>query len=111
MGWLIFAIWMVLGIVANIFISLEKNAKTDTRRKHLHRGWIICMWIGISLAGIGLLYVLGWIWYYFCCGFLVLEEPSFFWKIIWGLFSLIPLGFILGLVAICFGWDPRDKWW
>lgn len=107
MGWIIFAIWMILAIFANIFGSIEKNAETEEERKAGARGTTIIMWIGISLLGIGLLYVLGWLWYYFCCGFLVIEEPSFFWKIIWGLFSLIPLGFIIGFIAICFGWDPR----
>lgn len=111
MGWIIFAVWMLIGILVNIFVSMEKNAKTESERKTGFIGWNICMWIGIILLGIGLLYVLGWVWYYFCCGFLVMKEPSFIWKIIWGAFSLIPLGFIIGIIAICFGWNPRDKWW
>lgn len=109
MGWIIFAIWMLIAIFANIFISMEKNAETDAERKSAKRGWQTCMWIGITLLSLGILYLLGWVWYYFCCGFLVIEEPSFFWKIIWGLFSLIPLGFIIGLVAICCGWNPKDN--
>lgn len=111
MGWIIFAVWMILGIVINIFISIEKNAQSKKEKRQAKRVWSVCMWILIVLIGLGLLYLLGWIWYYFCCGFLVFEEPSFIWKIIWGLFSLVPLGFIIGLIAICFGWDPRDNWW
>ena len=110
MGWILFAVWMILGIFVNIFMSNERYAETDAERKSARRGWKTCMWIGIALLGIVLLYLLGWVWYYVCCGFLVIEEPSFFWKIIWGLFSLIPLGFILGLVAICFGWNPKNLW-
>lgn len=111
MGWVIFIVWIVLAIFANIFVSMEENAETEQEKKSGRIGWHICMWIGISALGIGLLYLLGWIWYYFCCGFLVFEEPSFFWKIIWGAFTLIPLGFIIGIIAICCGWDPKDKWW
>lgn len=108
MGWIIFAIYILLAIFANIFVSMEDNAETEEEKKVGRRGWQTCMWIGIALLVIGLLYFLGWLWYYFCCGFLVIEEPSFFWKIIWGLFSLIPLGFFLGLIAICFGWNPKN---
>lgn len=110
MGWIIFAVFMLLGILANIFVSMEDNAETEEEKKSGRRGWQTCMWIGITLLGIGLLYALGWVWYYFCCGFLVIEEPSFFWKIIWGLLSLVLLGFVAGLIAICCGWNPKDRW-
>lgn len=110
MGWIIFAVFMLLGIFANIFVLMEDNAETEEEKKAGRRGWQTCMWIGITLLGIGLLYALGWVWYYFCCGFLVIEEPSFFWKIIWGLLSLVLLGFVAGLIAICCGWDPKDRW-
>lgn len=110
MGWIIFAVYMLLAIFVNIFVSMENNAETEEEKKAGRRGWQTCMWIGITLLGIGLLYALGWVWYYFCCGFLVIEEPSFFWKIIWGLLSLVPLGFVVGLIAICCGWDPKDRW-
>ena len=110
MGWIIFAVYMLLAIFVNIFIAMEDNAETEEEKKAGRRGWQTCMWIGITLLGIGLLYALGWVWYYFCGGFLVIEEPSFFWKIIWGLFSLVPLGFVVGLIAICCGWDPKDRW-
>lgn len=110
MGWIIFAVFMLLGIFANIFVSMEDNAETEEEKKAGRRGWQTCMWIGITLLGIGLLYALGWVWYYFCCGFLVIEEPSFFWKIIWGLLSLVLLGFVAGLIAICCGWNPKDRW-
>ena len=110
MGWIIFAVYMLLAIFTNIFVAMENNAETEEEKKAGRRGWQTCMWIGITLLGIGLLYVLGWVWYYFCCGFLVIEEPSFFWKIIWGLLSLVLLGFVAGLIAICCGWDPKDRW-
>lgn len=108
MGWIIFAVYMLLAIFVNIFVSMENNAETEEEKKAGRRGWQTCMWIGITLLGIGLLYALGWVWYYFCCGFLVIEEPSFFWKIIWGLLSLVLLGFVAGFIAICCGWDPKD---
>ena len=110
MGWIIFAVYMLLGIFTNIFVSMENNAETEEEKKAGRRGWQTCMWIAITLLGIGLLYALGWVWYYFCCGFLVIEEPSFFLKIIWGLLSLVSLGFVVGLIAICCGWNPKDRW-
>lgn len=109
MGWIIFAIWMILGIVVNIFMAIDRNAPADSKeKKNAEIGWQVCMWIGIVLLGIGVLYVLGWLWYYICCGFLVMEEPNFLWKIIYGFLTLIPLGFVLGIIAIACGWDP-DK--
>lgn len=109
MGWIIFAIWMILGIMANIFLALDNNSPKESKeKKHAEIGWQVCMWIGIVLLGVGLLYGLGWLWYYFCCGFLVFEEPNFLWKIIYGLMTLIPLSVIVGLIAIAFGWNP-DK--
>lgn len=86
MGWIIFIIWMLVALLANIFIAMENNGETKKEKRAGFIGWNVCMWIGIAFLGIGLLYVLGWVWYYFCCGFLVIEEPSFIWKIIWGLF-------------------------
>ncbi len=111
MGWIIFGIWLVLAIFANLFTNLEKNAETPKEKKNAELGLKIVMWIGVILLAIVLLFVLGWIWYYICGGYLIQCEDSFFWKAVWGLATLIPLGFIIGLIAICCGWNPRDMWW
>lgn len=111
MGWIIFGVWIVLAVFANVFVALEKSAKTSRERKRMSLGVNIVMWIGIFILAIGLLLCLGWIWYYICGGYLIKCDDSFFWKAIWGLATLIPLGFIIGLIAICCGWDPKDIWW
>lgn len=108
MGWTIFAIWMVLGIAINICISVEKSSEGKTKEKAKKIG-IILMWTGVAGLSIILLYGLSWIWYYFCCGFLVFEDPSPGWKIIWMFTSLIPLALVLGIIAIFWGWDPFKK--
>lgn len=110
MGWLIFAGWLILGLFANVFLTLSKHCEPGTKEKKLaDRGRDWCLWIGLTIMIIGLLYLLGWIWYYFCSGFLIFEDQPFFDKIICGLISLIPLGFLLGFIAICCGWDPFKK--
>ena len=108
MGWIIFAIWMILGIAVHFCIAIEESSEGKLKERAKKIG-ILFMWIGVTGLSIILLYGLGWVWYYFCCGFLVFEDPSLGWKIIWGLISLIPLGVILGLIAIFGGWDPFKK--
>lgn len=109
MGWIIFTIWMALGLFTQLFISYSKNADSSKEKKQSESGIKVCMWIGISILMIMFLCGLGWLWYYFCCGFLVFDDPSLGWKIIWGVTSLFPLGFILGFIAICLGYDPFKK--
>lgn len=107
MGWIIFAVWMALGLFTHLFIMYSKSAKENSKeKKNAETGIKVCMWIGIVTLGGMLMYGLGWLWYYFCCGFLVFEDPSLGWKIIWGITSLLPLCCILGLIAILLGYDP-----
>lgn len=108
MGWIIFAIWMIFGVAVNICIAIEKSSEGKEKERATKIGMLL-MWIGIAGLSIFLLYGLYWVWFYFCCGFLVSEDPSPGWKIIWGLTSLIPLGVILGIIAILLGWDPFKK--
>ncbi|KAB4246650.1 hypothetical protein [Bacteroides uniformis] len=108
MGWIIFVIWMIIGIAINICIVIEKSSE-DKLKERTKKTGMLFMWIGVTGIIIAVLYGLCWAWYYFCCGFLVFEDPSPGWKIIWGLTSLIPLGLIVGLIAIFSGWDPFKK--
>lgn len=107
MGWIIFACWMFFGILINIFFSMEKNATSEKEKKVARICGMTCMWIVIGAILVGLLFVVGWVWYYICGGFLIECEDSFFWKAVWGLATLIPLGFIIGFIAICCGLDPK----
>lgn len=106
MGWTIFFIWLTLGFIVNIAMSTEKYAEYGSKEQKIASKVVsCCMWIGIIGLLIFILYILGWVWY-FCGGFLVFEDQPFWDKVICGLISLIPLGFFLGFIAICFGWDP-----
>lgn len=107
MGWIIFAVYMVLGIGINISIAMEKNADTARGKKIAKYVGMTFMWIALGIVLIGLLFVVGWIWYYICGGFLIECEDSFFGKAVWGLATLIFLGFILGFIAILFGYNPK----
>lgn len=106
MGWIIFVGYLFYGALTNLFIHLEKSApEGSSEKKNLSRVVNGLMCIGIISLAIFLLYCIGWIWY-FCGGFLVFEDQPFWDKVICGLISLIPLGFLFGFVMVCFGWDP-----
>ena len=109
MGWIMFFIWIFLGIVLNICLRMEK----ETPKSQKWCGMLPVTWVflitGIAGLAILLLYGLGWIWYYFCSGFLIFEDQPFWDKIICGLISLFPLSCVLGLIAIAFGWDPWKR--
>lgn len=107
MGWILFAIWMFLGVVVNIANIIKKGSPKDSIDYKVGKMTMeVCMWIGIVTLALVLLYCLGWVWYYFCGGFLVFEDQPFWDKVICGLITLIPFGFLLGIIRICCGWDP-----
>lgn len=109
MGWIIFVCYLIYGVVVNLFIHLEKNAPEGSAERKRAEIIVQClMWIGIGSLGIFFLYCLGWIWYFFCGGFLLFEDQPFWDKVVCGLISLIPFGFFIGFIMICCGWDP-DK--
>lgn len=109
MGWIIFFIWMLLGVVINIANLIKRGSQKGSLDWRVASMTIkICMWISIIGLAILLLYGLGWIWYYFCGGFLLFEDQPFWDKVICGIITLLPLGFFIGIVRICCGWNP-DK--
>lgn len=110
MGWAIFFVWIIFGVILNILGNATENAPEDSpKKKSAEKKLTICLWIAIFGLSIGILYVLGWLWYYLCGGFLILEDQPFLDKIICGLVSLILFGFIIGFIMICFGWDPDKR--
>ena len=132
MGWIIFIIYLFFGAFVNCarkhesdlideletakleIAKLESNDKKKVKdiKRRLKKASLvvnISMYIGVASLGIFLLYGIGWIWYFFCGGFLVFEDCTFWDKVVYGLISLLPLGFVIGFIAICFGWDPSKK--
>ena len=59
-------------------------------------------------GGILILAGVGFVWYWLCGGALVFEADNFGDKVLFFFLSLIPLIFIIGIIAIIFGWNPRD---
>ena len=110
MGWIIFAAYLVCGILYHIFNQVEESAPEGSAEKKIAK---IVMYCAIGIIGLGLLililYVIGWVWYFFCGGFLVFEDCPFWDKVIYGLISLVLLGFFFGFVMVCFGWDPDNR--
>ena len=110
MGWIIFAAYLICGILYHIFNQVEKSAPEGSIEKKIAK---IVMYFIMGLIGLGflvlVLYAIGWIWYFFCGGFLVFEDQPFWDKVVCGLMSLVFLGFLFGFVMVCFGWDPDNR--
>ena len=110
MGWLIFIAYLFCGSMFHLFDKVEETLEPGSKGRKIAR----VIKIGaISIIGLGLviliLYIIGLIWYFFCCGFLIFEDQPFWDKVVCGLMSVVFLGFILGFIAICFGWDPNGR--
>lgn len=70
----------------------------------------------ITLAIVGIVTVclipIGYVWYYFCCGFLLFpneifgDSPSLGESVAYFILSMLLLTWIGGLIAIAFGWNP-----
>lgn len=110
MGWIIFAAYLVCGILYHIFNQVEESAPEGSTEKKIAKVVMYCI---MGLIGLGVLvlvlYAIGWIWYFFCGGFLVFEDQPFWDKVVCGFISLILLGFLFGFVMVCFGWDPDNR--
>lgn len=109
MGWIIFATYFIAGIFYQLFNYIEKTSPHGSKERKIASlvmtGIMILCIIGVAVLA---LYALGWIWYFFCGGFLIFEDQPFWDKVVCGLISLIPLGFFIGIIMVLFGWNP-DK--
>lgn len=110
MGWIYLVIWFVCASAYHILDAAGKDLPEGSKSKKANT---IAKYTTVGILGLALvsiiLYVLGWIWYYFCGGFLLFEDQPFLDKIICGIISLALMIFVFGAIAIIFyGWDP-DK--
>lgn len=110
MGWIIFAVYLVCGILFHIFYKIEKTTPKDSKEHKIAKIVIDCI---IAILCLGLLilalYAIGWIWYFFCGSFLLFEDQPFWDKVACGFISLVLLGFVVGFIMVCCGWDPDDR--
>ena len=100
---------ILYGLIVNGVTSWQESLPVGSKeRKRADKIWWGVMLVFIIPALACILFVIGWIWYYPCGGGMLFETDSFgfFDGIIWGVMSLVMLAFVLGLVAICFGWNP-----
>ncbi len=112
MGWVLVSllIFSLIGNIIRYFIKLNEDAGITwgaPERKRIDFIWKVLMIIGIALVSVLILYVLGWLWYIFCGGFLLWMEDVWYMKIVYGFMSLIFLSILIGVIAIIFGgWKP-----
>ena len=110
MGWIIFAAYIFCGIMYNIFNQVEKTSEKGSKEQKIAK---VIMYGSVGIIGLGViilaLYAIGWIWYFFCGGFLLFEDQPFWDKVVCGLMSLVFLGFVFGFIMICLGWDPDKR--
>lgn len=110
MGWIIFVGYLFCGVMYHIFYQIEKSSTKGSKEQKIAT---IVMYCFAGLIGLGLIilamYAIGWIWYFFCGGFLIFEDQPFWDKVVYGLMSLVFLGFIFGFIAVCCGWDPDSR--
>ena len=93
--------YLCYGVIMNVIAQASREApKWSKERDRADKALEIGMWFGLIPLFIGFLYILGCIWYFFCGGFLVFEDQPFWDKVLCGLVSLIPFGFVLGLINI-----------
>lgn len=117
MWWfIIVGFWLLLVIFGRTGIALSKKwdnmdregiPDSDPKKKLVDRSWKTFLTIAIIIFCIPILYVIGWLWYFFCGGFLMWVDDAWYMKIVYGFISLIFLSILIGLFAILFGgWKP-----
>lgn len=110
---LYFAIFLFIGFFYNdarmCVEDMDKKQipKDNPERKWADRYFTVMLIVGITMLLIPILYVIGWLWYFFCGGFLMWVDDAWYMKIVYGFISLIFLSILIGLFAILFGgWKP-----
>ena len=85
----------------------EGVSEDDPKKKKANRAFYISLTITGIIFCIPILYVIGWLWYFFCGGFLMWVDDAWYMKIVYGFISLIFLSILIGFFAILFGgWKP-----
>lgn len=117
MWWLIIIVVFIFMMIAAYTFEImqeehdqmtrDKVPDSDPKKKRIGRTAKIAFIVGMILFCIPILYVLGWLWYIFCGGFLLWMEDVWYMKIAYGFMSLIFLSILIGVIAIIFGgWEP-----
>lgn len=106
-GWVLFVCY---GIVTIFFAALHES---DIKFLYISKiaGVFFYLFLFAGILGLFscILWVIGWIWYYFCGGFLVIDDglfagqETFFQKVLYGIMSLFLLGFVFCLLAVLGG--------
>ena len=110
MGWIIFIIYLVCGAFFNLFYKLsEKHPKGSKEKKMCSIIAYVFLGVIVLMVACLIFYAIGWVWYYFCGGFLIFEDQSFLDKVFCGFLSIVLLTFVFGFIAILMGWNPKQE--
>lgn len=104
MFWYFLIIWFVCGVVFNFFDRVGRDYPKGCRT----RKWSdIIKYTAVGVLGLSLLalllFLIGCIWYFFCGGFLLFEDQSFWDKVICGAISVVMFIIVLGGIAVLCG--------
>lgn len=102
--------YMIFGLLFQAFLAAKNNAEPGSiEMKYATKVLNVLTWMLFIPGLIFVLYILGWIWYFFCSGFLVFEDQPFIDRVMCGLISLLPLGVFIGFIMICCGINPMGR--
>lgn len=104
---IVYVVLFIFSLAFNIFYGISNCPDyTEKTRKRTRESIDILMCIAIFWCSAVILYFIGWIWYYFCGGFLLFEELSLGEKVAWSFMTMALLSFVLGFIATLLGWKP-----
>lgn len=113
MWWLIIIAFYAVGITTRVLSNKQDQmvkegvSEDDPKKRRINRAFNISLGTLIVIVCIPIFYVLGWLWYFFCGGFLMWVDDAWYMKIVYGFMSLIFLSILIGVIAIIFGgWKP-----
>lgn len=101
-----FAAFLCIGGLASIAMNQHDKLESQSADKKICTRYEIAGTALITMAGIivviPIIALIGFIWYFFCSGFLIFEDTSFWEKVFYGILSLLFLVFLIGSVALFF---------
>lgn len=109
MGWAFVISLLVMGVTVNILYAIDKDNQEQKRLRgekvdpdKMGACASAAVTIGMIWAVFWFLYVLYWVWYFVCSGFLVLESESLLDKIVYFIISMVLLVVLVGGVLTAF---------
>ena len=103
----LFVFLTIITVTSGDVAKEEKNCKIKKRIETFHNISLNLLLTNIMVI---FLYCLLWVWYYICGGYLVFEVAETFGDVLaYGFISILGLTFVIGFIAVIFGWNPGNK--